>query len=115
MVGQIQDLLLVPSPASLVPLLVLVVPHCSGLLLSMVGHCLRHPVHSLRLQHVVLIRGHRFHPVVDDLLGCDLSAINNSGGGGGGPDAHASGPSHAMHAHRHATHPASKAAAECLH
>ena len=82
--------LLVPSPAPLVSLLVLMVANCPRLLLTLVRHRLRHPVHCLRLQHVILIRGHRFHPIVDDLLGCDLSAINNSGGGGGGPGALAS-------------------------
>ena len=113
--------LLVPSPPSLVSmvplvtLLVLMMPHRPCLLLSMVRHRLRHPIHSLRLQHIVLVRRHRLYPIVDHLLGRHLAAVDDPGGCGGGPDAHASRPSHAVHAHRHATHAASKAAAECLH
>ena len=48
---------------------------------------LRHPVHSLTPQHVVLVRGDRLHAVVHDLLGGHLAAVDDAGGGGGGADA----------------------------
>ena len=75
--------LLVPSPAPLVSLLVLMVADCPRLLLTLVRHRLRHPVHCLRLQHVVLIGCNSLHPIVDHLLGGHLPPIDDPGGGGG--------------------------------
>ena len=51
-----------------------------------------HPIHSLRFQYIVLVGRHRLHPVVHDLLGHDLLAVDNPRAGGRTPHRHARPP-----------------------